>query len=71
MKIMKEVQDLINEFTQTGRFTLSIGTGSHPIGLRHISGRRICLPSTPSDRRSIMNTKSMVRRIDSMYAMAH
>ena len=70
MKILKEVQDLINEFTQTGRFTLSIGKGSHPVGLRHISGRRICLPSTPSDRRSIMNTKSMVRRIDSMYAMA-
>lgn len=70
MKINKEVKSLIDELVATGRFTLFIGNGAHNIGVRHISGRRFCLPSTPSDWRSVKNSRSMAYRIDMLYSNA-
>lgn len=60
-ELKKDLRGLVKEIQANGH-TVNQGRGRHPYWVRGRSGRRITLPCTPSDHRSIRNLRTQLIR---------
>lgn len=59
----KEVKELMAEVEKLGTWQGRLGGQGH-IVLRHTSGLRVTVSSTPSNPRSLSNTRAEIRRVE-------